>query len=81
MFYHLLYKLSLIIYLYLFYNLRSCPAIVLFFSSFPLVKVTDCKYFYLQNLGSDDLNYAAVTFCQKAKRRAVEPNVVYAATR
>ncbi|XP_042258269.1 uncharacterized protein LOC121890069 [Thunnus maccoyii] len=34
-----------------------------------------------ENLGSDDLNYAAVTFCQKAKRRAVEPNVVYAATR
>ncbi|XP_042258254.1 uncharacterized protein LOC121890060 [Thunnus maccoyii] len=34
-----------------------------------------------ENLGSDDLNYAAVTFCPKAKRRAVEPNVVYAATR
>ncbi|XP_044196634.1 uncharacterized protein LOC122973289 [Thunnus albacares] len=34
-----------------------------------------------ENLGSDDLNYAAVTFGPKAKRRAVEPNVVYAATR
>ncbi|XP_031706647.1 uncharacterized protein LOC116385375 [Anarrhichthys ocellatus] len=34
-----------------------------------------------ENLGSDDLNYAAVTFQTKAKRRAPEPNVIYAATR
>ncbi|KAM9335234.1 uncharacterized protein ABDE67_020199 [Symphorus nematophorus] len=34
-----------------------------------------------ENVGSDDLNYAAVTFRSKAKRRELEPNVVYAATR
>ncbi|XP_038587009.1 uncharacterized protein LOC119912096 [Micropterus salmoides] len=33
------------------------------------------------NLGSDDLNYAAVNFSAKARRREVEPNVVYSATR
>ncbi|KAK2862702.1 hypothetical protein Q5P01_002235 [Channa striata] len=41
---------------------------------------------HVQNLGSDELNYAALSFQQKAKknRRTVperEPNVVYAATR
>uniref|UniRef100_A0A4W6CWP6 Ig-like domain-containing protein n=1 Tax=Lates calcarifer TaxID=8187 RepID=A0A4W6CWP6_LATCA len=36
---------------------------------------------FLQNLGSDDLNYAAVTFCPKQRRGEVEPNVVYSATR
>ncbi|XP_040887441.1 uncharacterized protein LOC121177258 [Toxotes jaculatrix] len=34
-----------------------------------------------ENHGSDELNYAAVTFQAKAKRRELEPNVVYAATR
>ncbi|XP_078020527.1 uncharacterized protein LOC144459772 isoform X2 [Epinephelus lanceolatus] len=34
-----------------------------------------------ENPGSDDLNYAAVTFCQKGKRREVEQNVVYSSTR
>uniref|UniRef100_A0A4W6CWC1 Ig-like domain-containing protein n=1 Tax=Lates calcarifer TaxID=8187 RepID=A0A4W6CWC1_LATCA len=41
-----------------------------------------------KNLGSDDLNYAALSFQSKAKRkrrppseRELEPNVVYAATR
>ncbi|XP_018550554.1 uncharacterized protein LOC108896017 isoform X2 [Lates calcarifer] len=34
-----------------------------------------------ENLGSDDLNYAAVTFCPKQRRGEVEPNVVYSATR
>ncbi|KAM9335982.1 uncharacterized protein ABDE67_020985 isoform 2-T2 [Symphorus nematophorus] len=34
-----------------------------------------------ENVGSDDLNYAAVTFRPTGKRREVEPNVVYAATR
>ncbi|XP_044039082.1 uncharacterized protein LOC122869816 isoform X3 [Siniperca chuatsi] len=41
-----------------------------------------------KNLGSDDLNYAALSFQAKAKRhrrpapeRELEPNVVYAATR
>ncbi|XP_026208392.1 uncharacterized protein LOC113157251 isoform X2 [Anabas testudineus] len=34
-----------------------------------------------ENLGSDDLNYAAVTFHQKERRRQIEPNVVYSATR
>uniref|UniRef100_A0A3B4ZPE4 Ig-like domain-containing protein n=1 Tax=Stegastes partitus TaxID=144197 RepID=A0A3B4ZPE4_9TELE len=34
------------------------------------------------NLGSDDLNYATVTFAQNGRRRReLEPNVVYAATR
>ncbi|XP_049923007.1 uncharacterized protein LOC126404076 isoform X2 [Epinephelus moara] len=35
-----------------------------------------------QNVGSDDVNYAAVTFrTTRAKRRELESNVVYAATR
>ncbi|XP_018550557.1 uncharacterized protein LOC108896021 [Lates calcarifer] len=34
-----------------------------------------------ENLSSDDLNYATVTFASAAKRRELEPNVVYAATR
>ncbi|XP_047448369.1 uncharacterized protein LOC125012447 [Mugil cephalus] len=34
-----------------------------------------------QKRGSDDLNYAAVTFQKRAKRREPEPNVIYAATR
>nr|XP_046237511.1 uncharacterized protein LOC124054980 isoform X1 [Scatophagus argus] len=34
-----------------------------------------------ENVSCDELNYAAVTFRPKAKRRAPEPNVVYAATR
>uniref|UniRef100_A0A8P4GK73 Immunoglobulin V-set domain-containing protein n=2 Tax=Dicentrarchus labrax TaxID=13489 RepID=A0A8P4GK73_DICLA len=34
-----------------------------------------------QDVGSDDLNYAAVAFRPKAKRRQPEPNVIYAATR
>ncbi|XP_026208231.1 uncharacterized protein LOC113157150 [Anabas testudineus] len=34
-----------------------------------------------ENLGSDDLNYAAVNFHQKERRRQIEPNVVYSATR
>ncbi|XP_040887437.1 uncharacterized protein LOC121177255 [Toxotes jaculatrix] len=34
-----------------------------------------------ENHGSDEMNYAAVTFRAKAKRRELEPNVVYAATR
>ncbi|XP_067436963.1 uncharacterized protein [Thunnus thynnus] len=34
-----------------------------------------------ENQVSDELNYAAVTFQAKAKRKVVEPNVVYAATR
>ncbi|XP_049923946.1 uncharacterized protein LOC126404620 isoform X2 [Epinephelus moara] len=34
-----------------------------------------------ENPGSDDLNYAAVTFCQKGRRREVEQNVVYSSTR
>uniref|UniRef100_A0A3Q3E121 Ig-like domain-containing protein n=1 Tax=Labrus bergylta TaxID=56723 RepID=A0A3Q3E121_9LABR len=33
------------------------------------------------NVTSDELNYAAVTFRSKAKRRGPEPNVLYAATR
>ncbi|KAL7374701.1 hypothetical protein ABVT39_005731 [Epinephelus coioides] len=34
-----------------------------------------------ENPGSDDLNYAAVNFCQKGRRREVEQNVVYSSTR
>ncbi|XP_068444516.1 uncharacterized protein [Clinocottus analis] len=34
-----------------------------------------------EDLGSDELNYAAVAFRPKAKRREPEPHVVYAATR
>ncbi|XP_040887448.1 uncharacterized protein LOC121177263 [Toxotes jaculatrix] len=34
-----------------------------------------------ENHGSDEMNYAAVTFQAKVKRRELEPNVVYAATR
>ncbi|XP_037614597.1 uncharacterized protein LOC119481571 [Sebastes umbrosus] len=34
-----------------------------------------------ENVDSDELNYAAVTFQPKAKRRQPEPNVIYAATR
>ncbi|XP_042258243.1 uncharacterized protein LOC121890052 isoform X2 [Thunnus maccoyii] len=34
-----------------------------------------------ENQVSDELNYAAVTFQAKRKRKVVEPNVVYAATR
>ncbi|XP_044196628.1 uncharacterized protein LOC122973286 isoform X1 [Thunnus albacares] len=34
-----------------------------------------------ENQASDELNYAAVTFQAKRKRKVVEPNVVYAATR
>ncbi|XP_037614615.1 uncharacterized protein LOC119481582 isoform X2 [Sebastes umbrosus] len=34
-----------------------------------------------ENVDSDELNYAAVTFQQRAKRRQPEPNVIYAATR
>ncbi|XP_071334064.1 uncharacterized protein [Trachinotus anak] len=34
-----------------------------------------------ENLDSDDLNYASVNFGQGGRRREVEPNVVYAATR
>ncbi|XP_028998943.1 uncharacterized protein LOC114851334 [Betta splendens] len=34
-----------------------------------------------ENPASDDLNYAAVSFRQKERRREVEPNVVYSATR
>ncbi|XP_044039094.1 uncharacterized protein LOC122869825 isoform X1 [Siniperca chuatsi] len=34
-----------------------------------------------ENLGTDELNYAAVNFCPKGRRREVEPNVVYSATR
>ncbi|XP_051800165.1 uncharacterized protein LOC127532477 [Acanthochromis polyacanthus] len=34
-----------------------------------------------ENLGSDDLNYAAVAFRPKVTRREPEPNVIYAATR
>uniref|UniRef100_A0A669CDF7 Uncharacterized LOC106097715 n=1 Tax=Oreochromis niloticus TaxID=8128 RepID=A0A669CDF7_ORENI len=34
-----------------------------------------------ENLGSDDLNYATVTFGRKPRRKQPEPNVVYAATR
>uniref|UniRef100_A0AAQ5WY71 Ig-like domain-containing protein n=1 Tax=Amphiprion ocellaris TaxID=80972 RepID=A0AAQ5WY71_AMPOC len=33
------------------------------------------------NLGSDDLNYATVTFAKRGGRREMESNVVYAATR
>ncbi|XP_067436962.1 uncharacterized protein, partial [Thunnus thynnus] len=51
-------------------------------------QMSDCKYFNLQNLGSDNLNYAALSFNPKPKRirrpasgREVEPNVIYAATR
>ncbi|GLD57224.1 uncharacterized protein AKAME5_002987900 [Lates japonicus] len=47
-----------------------------------------CEMSHLQNLGSDDLNYAALSFLPKAKRsrrppseRELEPNVVYAASR
>lgn len=46
------------------------------------------KYFNFQNMNSDDLNYAALSFQTKAKRSRrpatqsePEPNVVYAATR
>lgn len=48
----------------------------------------DPKYSDLQNLDSDDLNYAALSFQANTKRnrrsapeRELEPNVVYAATR
>ncbi|XP_038587001.1 uncharacterized protein LOC119912087 [Micropterus salmoides] len=34
-----------------------------------------------ENVASDELNYAAVTFQPKGKRREREPNVIYAATR
>ncbi|XP_054863576.1 uncharacterized protein LOC129348106 isoform X2 [Amphiprion ocellaris] len=34
-----------------------------------------------QNLGSDDLNYATVTFAKRGGRREMESNIVYAATR
>ncbi len=50
--------------------------------------MSEFKYLYLQNLDSDALNYAALSFHPKAKssRRPasedqLEPNVVYAATR
>nr|XP_020516467.1 uncharacterized protein LOC110005458 [Labrus bergylta] len=36
---------------------------------------------HTENVTSDELNYAAVTFRSKAKRRGPEPNVLYAATR
>nr|XP_029138093.1 uncharacterized protein LOC110002639 [Labrus bergylta] len=36
---------------------------------------------HTENVTSDELNYAAVTFRSKAKRRELEPNVLYAATR
>ncbi|XP_060951852.1 uncharacterized protein LOC133028838 [Limanda limanda] len=45
------------------------------------------EYFHLQNGGSDDLNYAGLSFLQRAERsrrpareREPEPNVVYATT-
>ncbi|XP_037614602.1 uncharacterized protein LOC119481573 isoform X2 [Sebastes umbrosus] len=34
-----------------------------------------------ENVDSDELNYAAVTFQPRAERRQPEPNVIYAATR
>ncbi|XP_018529742.1 uncharacterized protein LOC108882010 [Lates calcarifer] len=47
-----------------------------------------CERSHLQKLGSDDLNYAALSFLPKAKRsrrppseRELEPNVVYATSR
>lgn len=50
--------------------------------------MNDCKCFFSQNLGSDALNYAALSFHPKAKssrrpasENQVESNVVYAATR
>uniref|UniRef100_A0A3B5AC72 Ig-like domain-containing protein n=1 Tax=Stegastes partitus TaxID=144197 RepID=A0A3B5AC72_9TELE len=62
--------------------------IVLAVQIWKLQKVCDSKYSNFQNLRSDDLNYAAVTFQARSKRsrrpapvRAVEPHVVYAATR
>ncbi|KAM6960308.1 putative immune-type receptor 11a isoform 2-T2 [Tautogolabrus adspersus] len=36
---------------------------------------------HTENEASGELNYAAVTFRSKAKRREPEPNVLYAATR
>uniref|UniRef100_A0A3Q1JBI0 Ig-like domain-containing protein n=1 Tax=Anabas testudineus TaxID=64144 RepID=A0A3Q1JBI0_ANATE len=49
---------------------------------------SDSKHSALQNLASDDLNYAALSFLEKPKRvrkpaseSVLEPNVVYAATR
>uniref|UniRef100_A0A7N6BVR0 Ig-like domain-containing protein n=1 Tax=Anabas testudineus TaxID=64144 RepID=A0A7N6BVR0_ANATE len=50
--------------------------------------LNDSKHSALQNLASDDLNYAALSFLEKPKRvrkpaseSVLEPNVVYAATR
>ena len=45
------------------------------------------EYFHLQNVGSDDLNYAGLSFLPRAEQsrrpareRELEPNVVYAST-
>ncbi|XP_062300491.1 uncharacterized protein LOC134005585 [Scomber scombrus] len=50
-----------------------------------LCQMSDCRDFHLQNLDSDNLNYAALSFKPKPKRNrrpvSVEPNVIYAATK
>uniref|UniRef100_A0A3Q0RBZ3 Immunoglobulin domain-containing protein n=1 Tax=Amphilophus citrinellus TaxID=61819 RepID=A0A3Q0RBZ3_AMPCI len=46
-----------------------------------VVKIKKLQKGMTLNLGFDDVNYATVTFGRKPRRRELEPNVVYAATR
>ena len=47
--------------------------------------MSDCQDFNMQNLESDNMNYAALNFKPKSKRNrrppSVDPNVIYAATK
>uniref|UniRef100_A0AAZ1X793 Ig-like domain-containing protein n=1 Tax=Oreochromis aureus TaxID=47969 RepID=A0AAZ1X793_OREAU len=64
-------------------NLKVQGKIVFIFS--PLI--SDFEHFHLQNVDSDAMNYAALSFPHRAKvrrpvpQRELDPNVVYAATR
>uniref|UniRef100_A0A3Q4H2U2 Uncharacterized LOC102792900 n=1 Tax=Neolamprologus brichardi TaxID=32507 RepID=A0A3Q4H2U2_NEOBR len=69
-------------------GLLTMVVIVLVLKIVLIVFVCVKKYFHFQDMNSDDLNYAALSFQPKAKRsrrpatqREPEPNVVYAATR
>uniref|UniRef100_A0A668VMA3 Ig-like domain-containing protein n=1 Tax=Oreochromis aureus TaxID=47969 RepID=A0A668VMA3_OREAU len=61
-----------------------------FYTGIYLVKLKlniDLEHFHLQNVDSDAMNYAALSFPHRAKirrpvpQRELEPNIVYAATR
>uniref|UniRef100_A0A3Q2WYS0 Uncharacterized LOC106632560 n=1 Tax=Haplochromis burtoni TaxID=8153 RepID=A0A3Q2WYS0_HAPBU len=69
-------------------GLLTMVVIVLVLKIVLIVFICLKKYFNFQNMNSDDLNYAALSFQTKAKRSRrpapqsePEPNVVYAATR